>query len=80
MKTFLTSILIICLLPLLTTAKKQRPKAWTSAESALNDNPEFAFQGEYLGKEGDKVVAFQATVLKDKKFLVAKYKGGLPGL
>lgn len=80
MKFCLATLLTTCLLLMqLSAAPKEKVKAWTDAESALKDNPAFAFQGEYTGEENGTKVAIQATVLKDGKFLVSKYKGGLPG-
>ena len=80
MKLYLTLFLTICLIPTLAfSAAKKDVKAWTDAESAKADNPAFSVQGEYKGNEDGSPIAIQATVLKDGKLLVAKYKGGLPG-
>jgi len=80
MKLFTITLLTICLLSFqANSAKKEKVKAWTDAKTAAAEHPGFALQGEYKTKKGDSTIAIQATVLKDGKFLVATYKGGLPG-
>ena len=59
----------------LNAAKKTKVKAWVDPAKAEQEHPSFKLQGEYTG-DG---MALQASAMKDGKFLVATYKGGLPG-
>jgi hypothetical protein len=71
--------LTICLISLNAFAEKKGMQVWTDAETALKEHPGFAIQGEYTAEVNGTKTAVQATVLKDGKFLVSTYKGGLPG-
>jgi hypothetical protein len=75
MNKFILCILIICLNVSLQAKSKKAVPVWTNAETAAKEAPGFLIQGEYT--KGNE--AIQATTLKDGKFLVSTYQGGLPG-
>ncbi|MCM8530465.1 MAG: DUF1080 domain-containing protein [Lentisphaeraceae bacterium] len=75
MRKLLVLFLTICLLASTNAKTKDKVPVWTDAETATKEHPGFAHQGDYV-KAG---VGVQATVLKDGKFLVATFQGGLPG-
>lgn len=54
---------------------KPAGQIWTDPKKAAAEDPDFAVQGEYVGKKrGVQVVA-----LGDGRFYVSTFKGGLPG-
>ena len=55
-------------------SKKKSPQAWTDAEKAAAEDPDFAKQGEYAGN-GQGV---QVAALGDGQFYVTRFEGGLP--
>ena len=61
--------------PACSAADKKKAKAWTDAETATAEDPDFSVQGEYTG-EG---VGLQAAAKGGGNFYVSKFKGGLPG-
>jgi len=58
-------------------ATKKLEPVWTDVKTAARDVPHFTLVGEYVSRSGP--CALQANLLPDGKFLVATYKGGLPG-
>ena len=79
MKSHTFIFLIILLTSLSVSAKRKPIKVWTDSKSAAKEHPGFLLQGEYISKNSNQTIAVQATVLNDGNFLVASYRGGLPG-
>ena len=57
--------------------------AWTDAEKAAQEDPDFKLQGEYVGMikhdDGEAKVGIQVIALGKGKFRAVGYPGGLPG-
>lgn len=75
MERKLIFLLAICLFFNLAAAPKNKVPTWTDAEKAAKEHPGFLLQGEYI--KGS--IAIQAAAMKEGKFLVSTYNGGLPG-
>ena len=75
MKIQLIAALLIAL-PVL-AAERQSSAVWTDEATAAREVDHFALIGEYVSIENSRAV--QANLLSDGTFLVAVYKGGLPG-
>ncbi len=70
--------LIVIALPLLTLAADSK-KANPTFLDPKDAGPDFAIQGEYHGKLGEKPLGAQVVALGDGKFAVQFLSGGLPG-
>jgi hypothetical protein len=57
---------------------KDKPKEVVDLAEAQAD-PDFAFQGEYVGQFGDEKVAAQVIAMGKGQFKLVGYQGGLPG-
>ena len=75
-KGFLIGCLLCAALPV-SALEILPPPVWTDAETAAREAKGFDMVGEYVFPSGGG--AIQAALLKDGRFLVAKYGGGLPG-
>ncbi len=61
-------------------AKKNAHKAWTNPDTALQEDPDFAIQGEYGSAEAGAALGVQVVALGDGKFNAYLLEDGLPGL
>lgn len=68
-------ISLLILVPSLTLGAKPRGPLWTDPAKAEKEDPDFAIQGEYVGKAS----GVQVAALGEGKFYLSKFKGGLPG-
>jgi hypothetical protein len=73
--------LVLILMPVLFASAAEKPRAvFTDLKEA---GPDFAVQGEYVGKvktdEGESTEGVQVIALGDGKFRAVAYHGGLPG-
>lgn len=58
---------------------KAAERAWTDAEVARREDPDFALQGEYLSEEGAASYGAQVVALGNGRFDAYVLEGGLPG-
>jgi len=74
-------LLTICLATALSTQAfaADPPKPKTSYLTAEAAGPDFAVQGEYVGKIGDMPLGMQVIALGNGEFEAVVYPGGLPG-
>lgn len=70
-------IYLTLLLSVSVVAVQAVPRTWISPEKALAEDPDFAIQGEYGGKDAGRGV--QAIALGDGEFDAWLLDGGLPG-
>jgi hypothetical protein len=54
-------------------------KAWTSAETATKEDPDFAIQGEYTGEIDGQQWGIHVVAEGNGSFALVAYPGGLPG-
>ncbi len=69
---------LLAVLPL-NAATKAEHRAWTTPETALREDPDFALQGEYRSAEQGKAMGAQVVALGGGRFDVYLLAGGLPG-
>jgi len=76
-------ILFLFVTAFLTSAAKPGSQAWTDAEKAAAEDPDFTLQGEYVGMvetdDGKQRYGLQVVAMGGGAFMVAALPGGLPG-
>ena len=77
MRQTLMLLLVLLSLVLPSSGVDLSVPVWTDSEKAAAEVEGFPLVGEYLSRSGPS--ALQVTLLKDGDFLVAIYRGGLPG-